>query len=261
MFGSEFVEPNVRSSNLSMCLSASDVDSGQSAEPNGADVNRYNPNFAEFCVDKFLADKMKGKLHLTYNLRKSKLELQYLQQFQAMSASIGLNSNRKPCLSFSSFWGVKDLGLCNVESIGFGGQLQINDVDSWISCSAGLSVCSRWCKLGLTFKQPGLFTATCSSHIGTPSTVPGGYISHSYEEDQTKFAAGVVHSFDPSLYVKSRVGSDLVLSGVVSKSFGNFRVNLVGEVDFKKIQRIPRAGLFFFIPWRHFTGWFGEGVC
>lgn len=78
------------------------------------------------------------------------LELQSLQPFQSISGCIGLNKNRKPYFSSSSFCGVKDLKLYNVESLGFGGKLHINDGDSWINCSAGVSVSSLWCNLGLT---------------------------------------------------------------------------------------------------------------
>lgn len=84
--------------------------------------------------------------------------------------------------------------------------------------------------------------------MGNPSTVLGGYISYSYEEDRTKFAAGVLHSVDNSMYLKSCIGSDKVLSGVVSKSFGKSRLNLVAEVDFKDFWNLPRAGLYFSFP-------------
>ncbi|KAF6986853.1 hypothetical protein CFC21_004560 [Triticum aestivum] len=255
-FGSEIVGKNllkklhlgVRNSDLSICLSASEVTPGQAAEANGADVNLYNLNYAELHAEKLFADNFKGMLHIPYSLRKSKLELQSLQPFQSFSGCIGLNKNRKPYFSSSSFCGVKDLKLYNVESLGFGGKLHINDGDSWINCSAGVSVSSLWCNLGLTFKQPGLFTATCSSRMGNGSTILGGYISYSYAEDRTKFAAGVQHSVDSSMYLKSCIGSDKVLRSVVSKSFGKSRLNLVAEVNFKDFRKLSRAGIYFSFP-------------
>uniref|UniRef100_M8AQX7 Uncharacterized protein n=1 Tax=Aegilops tauschii TaxID=37682 RepID=M8AQX7_AEGTA len=192
-------------------------------------MQNYQPNYAELHAEKLFADNIKGMLHIPYSLRNSKLELQCLQPFQSISGCIGLNRDREPSFSISSFCGVKDLKLYNVESLGFGGKLHINDGDSWINCSAGVSVSSLWCNLGLTFKQPGLFTATCSSRMGNRSTVLGGYISYSYEEDRTKFAAGVQHSVDSSMYLKSCIGSDKVLRSFVSKSFGKSRLNLVAE--------------------------------
>ncbi|KAF6998078.1 hypothetical protein CFC21_014235 [Triticum aestivum] len=256
-FGSEIVGMNllkkmmlgVRNFDLSIFLSASEVTPGQAAEPNGADVNLYNqPNYAELHAEKLFADNIKGMLHIPYSLRNSKLELQCLQPFQSISGCIGLNRDREPSFSISSFCGVKDLKLYNVESLGFGGKLHINDGDSWINCSAGVSVSSLWCNLGLTFKQPGLFTATCSSRMGNRSTVLGGYISYSYEEDRTKFAAGVQHSVDSSMYLKSCIGSDKVLRSFVSKSFGKSRLNLVAEVNFKDFRKLSRAGIYFSFP-------------
>lgn len=84
--------------------------------------------------------------------------------------------------------------------------------------------------------------------MGNGSTVLGGYISYSYEEDRTKFAAGVQHSVDSSMYLKSCIGSDKVLRSVVSKSFGKSRLNLAAEVNFKDFRKLSRAGIYFSFP-------------
>uniref|UniRef100_A0A453A4U9 Uncharacterized protein n=1 Tax=Aegilops tauschii subsp. strangulata TaxID=200361 RepID=A0A453A4U9_AEGTS len=208
-----------------------------------------DPNSAQLLVEKLVGPDVNTMLYLPYSLKKSKVEFQLHQPYHGSVLSIGLNNKRMPCLSVSSLCGLQDICLGGVDSLAFGGQLKINESNSWFSVSAGLSVRAELFSAGLTFKQPGQFDYTFCSNILNTSTVLGGLASYSYLTNQWKLIGGIGHTFDPTLNIKGRIGNDKTVNALISKKFaGKGSLHFASEVDLKDFWRYPRVGLSFLFP-------------
>uniref|UniRef100_M8BK72 Uncharacterized protein n=1 Tax=Aegilops tauschii TaxID=37682 RepID=M8BK72_AEGTA len=202
-----------------------------------------DPNSAQLLVEKLVGPDVNTMLYLPYSLKKSKVEFQLHQPYHGSVLSIGLNNKRMPCLSVSSLCGLQDICLGGVDSLAFGGQLKINESNSWFSVSAGLSVRAELFSAGLTFKQPGQFDYTFCSNILNTSTVLGGLASYSYLTNQWKLIGGIGHTFDPTLNIKGRIGNDKTVNALISKKFaGKGSLHFASEVDLKDFWRYPRVG-------------------
>ncbi|XP_073359238.1 uncharacterized protein [Aegilops tauschii subsp. strangulata] len=112
-----------------------------------------DPNSAQLLVEKLVGPDVNTMLYLPYSLKKSKVEFQLHQPYHGSVLSIGLNNKRMPCLSVSSLCGLQDICLGGVDSLAFGGQLKINESNSWFSVSAGLSVRAELFSAGLTLLE------------------------------------------------------------------------------------------------------------
>ncbi|WOL18449.1 mitochondrial outer membrane protein porin 1-like [Canna indica] len=169
--------------------------------------------------------------------RSEKVELQYLHDYAAVNASIGLTAN--PVVNLS--------GVVGSKSVSVGADVAFDTASgNFIKYNAGLSITNADLIAAITLNSKGDSLNASYYHLVNPlfNTAVGAELTHSFSSNENTLTFGTQHALDPLTTVKARFDNYGIASALIQhewrpKSF----LTISGEVDTKAIEKSSKMGL------------------